>query len=78
MEYRDIKVDDIINWCVKHNETEWLKRTADKVIPNKDGEGEHRITFIELKLEFVKKFMPEIAPESKPKRPSMYDRIKAL
>lgn len=36
------------------------------------------ISFIEIKTAFVEKFMPEIAPKKKEKKPSMYDLIKAL
>ena len=36
------------------------------------------ITFIQLKMDFVETFMPEIAPKAKEKAPTMYDRIKAL
>lgn len=36
------------------------------------------ITFIQLKNNFVKTFMPEIMPAKKEKKPSMYDLINAL
>lgn len=35
-------------------------------------------TFIQIKTAFAQKFMPEIAPKAKEKKPSMYDRIAAL
>ena len=35
-------------------------------------------TYIEIRKAFVAKFMPEIAPKAKEKKPSMYDRIAAL
>ena len=35
------------------------------------------ISFIQIKLEFVNKFMPEIAPKAE-KKTSMYDKIMAL
>lgn len=37
-----------------------------------------KITFIQIKTDFVNEFMPEIAPKAKPKKPNMYDRIAAL
>lgn len=37
-----------------------------------------RITFIQLKQEFVAKFMPEIAPKTKSKKATMFDLIAAL
>ena len=76
MDYKNMKVEDIVDWCVSHNKVDWLKETAAKTFV-KDGK-ERRITFIELKLAFVKEFMPEIAPKSQPKKPSMFDIIAKL
>lgn len=76
MNYKDMKIEDIIDWCKANKEVDWLKETAAKVY-TKDGK-ERRISFIELKLEFVKKFMPEIAPKAQAKKPSMYDLIAKL
>ena len=76
MNYKDMKIEDIIEWCVSHKETDWFKETAAKTFV-KDGK-ERRISFIELKLEFVKKFMPDIAPKAQAKKPSMYDLIAKL
>lgn len=113
MKYEDIKIEDIINWCVANGETEWLKETAQKMttvkvyprkkevaldkdgnpIVNKKGKIKHvsvadktkepkieerPISFIQLKVEFVEKFMPELAPKAKEKKPTMYDLIAAL
>lgn len=51
------------------------KRKADK---SKPYHIEKRpISYIQIKIDFVDKFMPEIAPERKEKL-SMYDRIMAL
>lgn len=36
------------------------------------------ITFIQIKQAFVEKFMPEIAPKAKEKKPSMYELISNL
>ena len=72
MDFMKMTVTDIIDWCKANGEVSWLKKTAATEI---DG---RKITFIELKKAFVDKFMPEIAPKSKPKQPSMYDRIAAL
>lgn len=77
MNYKDMTVENIIEWCVSHEEVDWLKATAKKTFPTEDGK-ERKITFIELKLEFVKEFMPEIAPKAKEKKLSMYDRIANL
>ena len=36
------------------------------------------ISFIQLKIDFVEKFMPEIAPKKQANKVTMYDLIKAL
>ena len=36
------------------------------------------ISFIQIKMDFVNKFMPEIAPKAKNKKPTMYDLIAEL
>lgn len=72
MDYKTMKLDDIINWCKANNQVAWLKAEAAKTI------GERRITFIELKKAFVDKFMPEIAPKAAKKAPTMFDKIAAL
>ena len=76
MNYQTMKIEDIIEWCKANNQVEWLKETASKTYSTE--KGERRISFIELKIEFVKKFMPEIAPKAQNKKPSMYELIKAL
>lgn len=77
MNYKDMKIEDIIQWCQANKQVDWLKEVAAKVYKTEDGK-ERRISFIELKLEFVKKFMPDIAPKAQPKKPSMYDLIAKL
>lgn len=37
-----------------------------------------KITFIQIKTEFVNKFMPDLAPKAKAKKKSMYDLIAEL
>ena len=77
MNYKDMKIEDIIDWCTKNKEVAWLKETAAKTYETKDGK-KRNISFIELKLEFVKKFMPEIAPKAQAKKPTMYELIAKL
>ena len=77
MDFKEMNIDDIIDYCVKHNQVDWLKRTSRRTVKGKDGKA-RKITFIEIKLAFVEEFMPDIKPKAKPKKPSMYDRIEAL
>ena len=37
-----------------------------------------KIPYIQIKADFVEKFMPEIAPKKKAKEPNMYDIIASL
>ena len=76
MDYKTLKIDDIITWCKANNQVEWLKAEAAKTFPTEDGT--RAITFIEIKVAFARKFMPEIMPEKKEKKPSMFDLINAL
>lgn len=89
MDYKTMKVEDIIAWCKEHGEVAWLKDIVAKPVATKDKDKKplfnedgnpitHQITFIELKLAFAEKFMPEILPEKKPKKPTMFDLIKSL
>lgn len=82
MDYKHMTQDDIIEWCQANGQVEWLKEIINKPIPTYDEEGqpldERDITFVELKVAFVNKFMPEIKPAAKPIKPSMKDRINAL
>lgn len=67
MNYKTMNLDDIVSWCQENNQVEWLK-----------AQGKAKKTFIEIKVNFAKKFMPEIMPKAKEKKPSMYDIINAL
>ena len=89
MDYKAMKLPDIVNWCVANKQVNWLKEISKTTYPvlTKDGEPvldkkgnpkTRKISFIEIKLAFVEKFMPEIAPEKKPKKPSMYEIIANL
>lgn len=84
MNYKKMSFDDILNWCKENNQTEWLKQTvnAKMVEPDviaEDGSPVIRdITYIEIKLRFAQKFMPEILPIKKEKKPTMKDRLKDL
>lgn len=87
--FKDIKFDFIKEYCVAENQVAWLKEIASKRFPvKKDGKpvienGEvvtRKITFVELKLEFVRKFFEESAPQKMDKNPKidMFTQIDAL
>jgi hypothetical protein len=74
----DINLEVIIEYCKEKGEIDWLKSTInEEVAPDKRGRNRKK-SFIELRKEFVIKFMPEFAPMAQPKKPSMYDIINAL
>lgn len=89
MDFKKMNFNDIVDYCKTNNQVPWLKEimkttypTVDKhKQPVLDEDGKqvyHPITFIELKLEFARKFMPEIIPQAKEKKPSMLDIVNAL
>lgn len=45
---------------------------------SKKVDSEEKITFIQIKKDFCEKFMPEIIPAAKEKKPSMYELVAAL
>jgi hypothetical protein len=65
-------IDDIIDWCEENGKTDWLKTFAST---EKKGK---KPTYFQIKKAFATKFMPEILPVAKEKKPTMYDRIAAL
>lgn len=97
MNYKTMKIDDIIKWCQDNNQVEWLKATAaqevtvkqypkvkneaGKMVADKTAKPKYvkaPITFIQIKKAFCEKFMPELLPKAKAKKPSMYEIIKGL
>lgn len=67
LNYQKMKFTDIVEWCKANGEVEWLKK-----------QREEEPTFIQLKVAFAKKFMPEIMPVAKVKAPTMWDVIDDL
>ena len=75
----DITIDVIIAYCQEKKEVDWLKACAsEEVAPDKRGRIRKK-SFIEIRKEFVVKFMPEFAPKyDHNNKPTMYDKIAAL
>jgi len=57
---------------------DWLISVFNKEVPPDKRGKSRRISFIEIRKEFILKYMPELMPERKPKEPTMYERMKAL
>jgi hypothetical protein len=82
MEYKDMKIEDIINWCVEHKEVKWLKEKAQekrefKVYPKVEKDGKMvadktQEPVIEMRpISFVqlkKDFTEKFMPEIAPKK----------
>lgn len=74
----DIKFDDIVEYCQKNKQVEWLKDVALKDgLTNKNGKS-RKVSFIEIRNAFCRKFFPELAPKPQVKTPTMYERIRNL
>lgn len=81
MDYKHIDFPYIVNWCKENKQTEWLKDVVNSQVPvDKEdaSKGMRDITFIEVKRIFCEKFMKELLPVAKPKKPSMKDIVNAL
>lgn len=76
MNYMTMKFEDILAWCKQNDQTAWLKgKVNEQVVDKKTGELRD-ISFIEVKMAFCEKFMPEVMPVEKPKKPTMKDIMK--
>lgn len=76
----DITLDYILSYVEEkgEKEIEWLNQLIDTPVPpNKKGRY-RRISFMEIRKEFALRFLPEIAPKPQEKKPTMYERIKAM
>lgn len=84
--FNAIKLEDIIKYCQENKQVKWLKEiNAEQVpsfetneegvkVPVLDEEGNQVMrdkTFIEIKIAFVDKFMPDVAPLRKPKKATL-------
>ena len=69
MDYKTLNFEQIVNWCKENKQTAWLKDYAD---------ANPGFSFLSLKKAFAAKFMPNIIPNAKAKKPSMLDIIASL
>jgi len=75
-----INLDYVIEYVQNEGKwaIEWLKELANKEMPpNKKGKP-RKITFIEIRQEFVKRYMPELLPKPREPKPTMFDKIAKL
>ena len=69
MEYKTLTFEQIVAWCKVNKKTAWLKDYA-KANPD--------FSYLVLKKDFCKEFMPELIPQAKAKKPSMAEIIASL
>jgi len=77
---KEITTDFIIEYLAEQGEEheQWLIDLYDsEVKPDKNGKP-RTISFIEIRQEFVKEYMPEILPVPKEKKPTMQSKIDEL
>ena len=64
MDYKTLDYAAVENWCFENGKEDWLEAHLD-------------LSFMALKYEFAKAFMPEILPVAKPKPLSMREKFMA-
>ena len=77
---KEITMDYIMEYVSEKGEEheQWLLDLYDKEVdPDKNGK-ERRISFIEIRQEFVEEYMPELKPIPKEKKPTMEVKMDAL
>ena len=57
---------------------QWLKDLKNKPVPPDKNGRERKMSFIELRKEFVIKYFPKLAPKPKEKKLTMWEQIDAL
>lgn len=62
MDYKALNYEAIENWCFENGKEDWLEARID-------------LSFMALKYEFAKTFMPEILPVAKPKPLTMREKF---
>jgi hypothetical protein len=74
----DIEFDFIVAYVKSQGQADidWLKSVASKELTDKNDKP-RKISFIEIRIEFAKKYRPDIL-NTKEKKQSMYDLIDAL
>lgn len=76
MDYRKMSYEDIKTWCVANKDKNAHLWLADCLSGNfTDGK---KPTYIQIKNLFCRKYMPEIMPIAKPKKPPMFADIDYL
>jgi len=72
------KLVDIMEWCQENHQVAWLKNEVQKTKQNDKGETVP-VSFIDVRREWAKKFMPELIEKKKAKKSkSMLEKVMAM
>lgn len=76
----DICFEYIANFCKAKgaDDKAWLKNVGSSMVFSEAKQKETRISFIGIRKAFVQKYFPNLAPQAKEKKPTMYDIIDSL
>jgi len=80
-EVKQISFDFIIDFIKergKEKDIAWLKELANKEVVDRRTGAMRNISFVEVRNEFAKKYMPEIVPPPKATKPTMKQRLAEL
>lgn len=77
---KEINLEFIIGYVKEQgpDAIQWLKDLKNKPVPPDKNGRERKMSFIELRKEFVIKYFPALAPKPKEKKLSMWEQIDAL
>lgn len=79
-EVRDISFDYIIDFVKEKGKADiaWLKKFVDQQVVDKKSGKTRNISFVEVRNEFARKYLPEIVRPPKEIKPTMKERLAKL
>ena len=80
VEVKEISFDYIIDYVKEKGKADiaWLKELANSEVIDKKSGKIRNISFIEVRNQFARKYLPEIVPAPKELKPTMKERLAQL
>jgi hypothetical protein len=80
LEVKEISFDYIIDYVKEKGKADiaWLKDLADQQVADKKSGAKRNISFVEIRNEFARKYLPEIVRPPKQTKPTMKERLAKL
>jgi len=77
---KDVTFDYIAEYVKEKgkDDIQWLKDLYAKPVPPDKNGKKRNISFIEIRIAFIAKYMPHLVAEPKPKKPTMRDKLAKL